>query len=668
MSVPTLRRMLLTAALLLSAQALLAANPSARTGTRMVYDESKGLTVMFGGIAATDAGTVLTYEPTDTWVWNGLHWLQKYPATHPPGRSSHVMVYDPVLARTVLFGGRQGNNDLNDTWVYQNNVWTGLTPTDAPSIRSLSGAAYDRHRGRLVLFGGNHTIVNADNTLTTTNYYDTWEFDGTNWTKVSDNGPTVVRPALVYDEARDQMLMIGEDANFGPLMYVYDPVARVWNQLHPATMPPCTNESGIAYQRSTATVLLVGGVCVTSTLTSPSTDEAWQWDGTTWTKIATKSTVIRVTNQAIAYDPMRDITLEFGGTEAYGSPRSATYAFDPSVVDTAATPPAFTADWILRDTNDGPPGPRSLAPMRADPANKVIYLLNGLTDGTPFIDFWVYQNGGWQRIIADNTPACGTPFAAFDTDRSRLVSVCNDGTTEEWDGAAWKTFADLKTKPPYRQFAEMFYDQSLKKTVLYGGWDGSNYLNTTWQWDGTSWTEQKNNRAPARTLQAMWFDPILKKTVIYGGLGRPTPSDRLERYNDMWSLGTNGWTEIKPAKVPPNPRFGAQIAVDPRTGHALLFGGLRLDSEVKDKTTIFHQVYANDTWDWDGTNWTEIQTNNPPPGRENGALEFDYGRNDFVLFGGWAGFFLSDTWLLDNNTWTVIPESTGRRRSAGGRH
>jgi len=35
--------MFLTAALLLSAQALLAANPSARTGTRMVYDESKGL-------------------------------------------------------------------------------------------------------------------------------------------------------------------------------------------------------------------------------------------------------------------------------------------------------------------------------------------------------------------------------------------------------------------------------------------------------------------------------------------------------------------------------------------------------------------------------------------------------------------------------------------------
>ena len=166
----------------------------------------------------------------------------------------------------------------------------------------------------------------------------------------------------------------------------------------------------------------------------------------------------------------------------------------------------------------------------------------------------------------------------------------------------------------------------------------------------------------------MWFDPIQKKTLIYGGLGRPTPSDRLERYNDMWSLGTNGWTQNTTAKVPTNPRYGAQIAVDPRTGHALLLGGLRLDSVLKDQTTIFSQVYANDTWDWDGTNWTEIQTNNVPPGRENGAMEFDYGRNDFVLFGGWTGYFLSDTWLLDGNTWTLIPESTGRRRSASGRH
>jgi hypothetical protein len=297
--------------------------------------------------------------------------------------------------------------------------------------------------------------------------------------------------------------------------------------------------------------------------------------------------------------------------------------------------------------------------MRADPTNKVVYLLNGLSDGATFSDFWMYQNGGWQRITAENTPTCGTPFAAFDTDRSKLVAMCNDGSTFEWDGTAWKAFTDLKPVPTFRRFAAMTYDATLKKTVVFGGWDEADYVNTTWLWDGTSWSEVKNNRAPARALTAMWYDPILKKTVIYGGLGRPSPSDRLQRYNDMWSLGSNGWTEIKPAALPQT-RYGAQVAVDPRNGHALLFGGLRLDVDSKG---IQRQVYANDLWDWDGTTWKQIQTNNVPPGRENGAMAFDYSRNAFVIFGGYAGYYLSDTWTLEGDTWRVIPEQTGRRRS-----
>ena len=74
----------------------------------------------------------------------------------------------------------------------------------------------------------------------------------------------------------------------------------------------------------------------------------------------------------------------------------------------------------------------------------------------------------------------------------------------------------------------------------------------------------------------MWFDPVLHKTVLFGGIGRPRPSDRLQRYNDMWSLDSTGWTQVKPTTLP-NTRYGAQVAVDPRTGHAILFGGLRED-------------------------------------------------------------------------------------------
>lgn len=670
MSGITLRRTYLTLALLLTAQALFASNPAARTGTRMVYDESAGVSIMFGGETAQDAGTVQVYDPTDTWAWDGVRWLQRYPAHNPPGRSGHIMVYDSRRSRLVIFGGRAGANDLNDTWAYDDNDWSQLNNGgDAPSPRALAGAAYDRDRDRIVLFGGAHTVVATNGTSTVTNYYDTWEFDGTSWTKVADNGPQVIRPLLSYDELRHQMLMVAEDANLVPSMYTYDFSSHTWNQLHPANMPACVNQAGLAYRKDNGSTMLIGGACVTSTYTSSSIEEAWEWDGAIWTEVTTKSAVTRVTNQAITFDAARGVVTEFGGTEAFGGPRSSTYSYDPKMVDTENDPPKFSADWIPHDTNSTTPGPRSLARLEADPTNKVLYLLNGLTDNSSFSDFWKYQNGGWQRIVADKTPSCGTPLTAFDTDRSKLIAVCNDAATlsvSEWDGTAWTLIENPKNPPPFRRFAAMVYDQTLKKTVLFGGWDEANYLNTTWLWDGTNWTEVKNNRPPARALTMMWFDPILKKTVMYGGIGRPNPQDALKRYGDMWSLGSNGWTEIKPASTP-GTRYGAQVAVDPRNGHTFLFGGLVYESQTVGKTVTQKQFYANDMWDWDGTTWKPVVTNNVPPARENAVMAFDYGRNDFVLFSGWAGYYLSDLWLLEGDTWHVVPEQSGRRRVVGPR-
>jgi len=268
MSRITLRRTFFTLALLLSAQALLAANPSARTGARMAFDESTGLSVMFGGEAVPDSGTATTYNPSDTWTWDGTRWVQRYPLNHPPGRSNHVMVFDSARSRELIFGGRTGTTDLNDTWVFDNNDWTKIVTSNSPSERALAGAAYDRVRDRVVLFGGNHTVVATNGAQTVTNYYDTWEFDGTNWKLADLNGPNVVRPILVYDEAHETMLMIGEDVNFKPLMYSYDVPTHTWNPITPATMPECVNQAGAVYQRPTSNVILIGGVCVTATFTS----------------------------------------------------------------------------------------------------------------------------------------------------------------------------------------------------------------------------------------------------------------------------------------------------------------------------------------------------------------------------------------------------------------
>src|SRR5204863_10137016 len=95
MSVQSLKsRLLVSAALVLSAAPLFALNPSARSETRMVFSPALHRTVLYGGSAGVDHGTKLSYELADTWERTASAWVQRFPAHNPGPRTAHVMVYD----------------------------------------------------------------------------------------------------------------------------------------------------------------------------------------------------------------------------------------------------------------------------------------------------------------------------------------------------------------------------------------------------------------------------------------------------------------------------------------------------------------------------------------------------------------------------------------------
>ena len=125
----------------------------------------------------------------------------------------------------------------------------------------------------------------------------------------------------------------------------------------------------------------------------------------------------------------------------------------------------------------------------------------------------------------------------------------------------------------------------------------------------------------------------------------------------MWSFDGNGWTEIKPS-ANPGARYGAQIGVNPVTKEVILFGGLKVESSG----TLQTQVYANDTWLWDGANWKQLTTATAPPARENGSFEFDPSTQKLTLFGGYSGFYHSDVWTFSNGQWTYVPETPVMKR------
>lgn len=89
--------------------------PPARRGHRMVFDESSGKIVLFGG-------TVGYRDANDTWIYDpvAIEWSEATPQGElPPPRSDHAMVSDPTSGCVVIFGGWGGpTRFLFDMWAY----------------------------------------------------------------------------------------------------------------------------------------------------------------------------------------------------------------------------------------------------------------------------------------------------------------------------------------------------------------------------------------------------------------------------------------------------------------------------------------------------------------------------------------------------------------------
>ena len=164
-----------------------------------VYDTRRNRLVTFGG----SAGRGHAYG--DTWEHDGEGW-HRIEAAGPPARQAHVMVFDARRGRIVVFGGMgaaaAGGQPpiLGDTWEYDGTRWT-RHDVAGPSPRLIAGATYDSRRGMVVLFGGSGT----DGFLG-----DTWGWNGTEWRKLSEVGPAPRGMGqLAYDAARDRVVLFG---------------------------------------------------------------------------------------------------------------------------------------------------------------------------------------------------------------------------------------------------------------------------------------------------------------------------------------------------------------------------------------------------------------------------------------------------------------------------
>src|SRR5262245_7109791 len=98
--------------------------------------------------------------------------------------------------------------------------------------------------------------------------------------------------------------------------------------------------------------------------------------------------------------------------------------------------------------------------------------------------------------------------------------------------------------------------------------------------------------------------------------------------------GQPAW--VQRASVGPSPRAEFGLAYDSARGVVVLFGGAQ--------NLAFTNVFG-DTWEWDGNagSWT-LRANTGPTARCDHAMAYDSNRNVTVIFGGYNGTYLGDTW------------------------
>jgi hypothetical protein len=287
----------------------------------------------------------------------------------------------------------------------------------------------------------------------------------------------------------------------------------------------------------------------------------------------------------------------------------------------------------------------------------------------------------WELEQPDASP----PARAFHTmayDSTRGVSVIFGGGTNssgnqpmgdtwEWDGTNWTpkcTAAPCSaTTPAARIAGSMAYDAKHGQSVLFGGDKGPQQdTSDTWQWDGTAWTQVCTAASctppPARNFASMSFDASRSRTVLFGGYqwsGGTCPSPM--SFQDTWEWDGTTWTQASP-KAMPAVRYASAMGYDAKNAVSVLFGGLTPPSQFQQPAPVA------DTWAWNGTNWTQLCVAAPcsgavPPARADHAVAYDSARGKLVMYGGAS---LGDTWEWDGTAWTeTLPATPPPARTDG---
>jgi len=270
----------------------------------------------------------------------------------------------------------------------------------------------------------------------------------------------------------------------------------------------------------------------------------------------------------------------------------------------------------------------------------------------------------WTNVTpAISPPAMAGAVMAYSSQDNRFVLFGGwNGTTlgETWVfdpvGLVWEKLA-TQGSPPARGDCAFAYDPRGDVFVLFGGWydfppEVYHRLGDTWQFylSNATWVQISSPTSPSpRSDSAIAYDTLDRGLVLFGGF------DGSNYLGETWRYDTQAgrWTNSSIPTEPP-PRADGRLAYDSRHNRLVLFAG----NDFSGPNFTFHHL--DDTWvyEWPSNTWTRLSLDEHPPARDYAVFAFDDEAGEFLLHGGYGErVILGDLWSfnLAQNRWIDIP-------------
>ena len=305
------------------------------------------------------------------------------------------------------------------------------------------------------------------------------------------------------------------------------PFARQPITPSPVPLEPQSGDGfSVADDLATHQIVLFGGV--------GNYANTWLWDGSKWTLAHPQTSPEGRFGASEAYDPQTKTVLLFGGRLEPGTPVHDTWAWNGTT-------------WLDLDSGAGGPQPGEGSDMAWDPAHKQMVLLT----------------------------------------RSGVIS--NPARTWVWSGTHWTQPAG-SALPAAASYSPMWFDPVTRSLLAVGCCVGpppsTGAANTTWRWNGASWTLLPTPANPPLNGSTMALDPAIGRLVVCA-CGTPPV-----RGSALFAWDGSDWTAL-PAGAPP---VEGGTAITDYDRHQLLLFGIPRSATLPVHSPVQVWSLTGSTW------------------------------------------------------------------------